>query len=109
MLRQANTSYELSAIRIYQLMTVYLHVFNPELDVLKASLHIFYWKLKGKTLGLTESTYLMYLFSCIVRKVQKRTAVGYLPFSYQIMGLMCKRQISIPVYLPAGTSVLMNV
>ena len=25
------------------------------------------------------------------------------------MGLMCKRQISIPIYLPAGTSILMNV
>lgn len=34
---------------------------------------------------------------------------GYLPINYQIMGLMCKRQISIPVYLSAGTSIMVNV
>jgi hypothetical protein len=44
-----------------------------------------------------------------LRKVKKKSVVGYLPISYQIMGLMCKRQISIPVYLPTGNSILIKV
>lgn len=42
-------------------------------------------------------------------KLQKKIVVGYLPISYQVMGLMCKRQISVPVYLCSGTSILVNV
>jgi hypothetical protein len=109
MVRQANTNFELSAIRVYQLMTVYLHVFTPQISVIKAVMHVFYWKLKGSKLGSTEHSYLIYLFSHMAKKIEKRTAIGYLPISYQVMGLMCKRQISIPVYLPAGTSILINI
>lgn len=45
----------------------------------------------------------------LLRKIKKKVSVGYLPISYQIMGLMCKRQISIPVYLPTGNSILIKV
>ena len=90
-------------------MAVYLHVYNPQVELLKATLHVFYWKLKGKEISKTERSYLTYLFSSIVTKVTKRIIIGYLPSSYQVMGLMCKRQISIPIYLPAGTSILLNI
>ena len=109
MIRQSNTNYELSAIRVYQTLAVFLHVYNPETEILKATLHLFYWKIKGKKIGPTELEYLTYIFSCLTKKVQKRTVVGYLPISYQVMGLMCKRQISMPIYLSSGTSILVNV
>jgi hypothetical protein len=32
-----------------------------------------------------------------------------MPIKYQMMALMCKRQISIPVYLPVGNSILVRV
>ena len=32
-----------------------------------------------------------------------------MPIKYQMMALMCKRQISIPVYLPVGNSILIRV
>lgn len=32
-----------------------------------------------------------------------------MPIKYQIMALMCKRKISLPVYLPIGSSVLIRV
>lgn len=54
LLRQSTTSYELSAIRVYQTMAVFLHVYNPQQDILKATLHLYYWKLKNKKLGNTE-------------------------------------------------------
>jgi hypothetical protein len=76
---------------------------------LKATLHIFYWKLSSGKVGKVESEYLVYVFNCLGRKVQKKIIVGYLPISFQVMGLLCKRQISVPLYLPSGTSILVNV
>lgn len=32
-----------------------------------------------------------------------------MPIKYQMMALMCKRQISIPIYLPVGNSILIRV
>lgn len=32
-----------------------------------------------------------------------------MPIKYQLMALMCKRQISIPIYLPVGNSILVRV
>lgn len=32
-----------------------------------------------------------------------------MPIKYQMMALMCKRRISVPVYLPIGSSVLVRV
>lgn len=109
MVRQSNTSYELTAIRIYQLMVVFLHVFNPSTDSLKATLNLFYTKLNTNKLGNSERGYLTYLFSFAAKKLAKRAVVGYIPIEYQIMGLLCKRQISVPVYLSTGTSVLINI
>lgn len=60
-------------------------------------------------MGVSEREYLRYIFSFIMRKIRKKSAIGYLPISYQVMGLMCKRQISIPVYLPTGNSILVKV
>lgn len=90
-------------------MAVFLHVYNPDKDLLWATLNMFYWKMQNKKLGSSEAEYLRYVFSIILQKVKKRSVIGYLPISYQIMGLMCKRQISIPVYLPTGNSILVRV
>jgi hypothetical protein len=32
-----------------------------------------------------------------------------MPIKYQMMALMCKRKISLPIYLPIGSSVLIRV
>jgi hypothetical protein len=110
LIRQANSTYELSAIRNYQAMAVFLHVYNLSEDMLRATLNFYYWKLQNKKLGVSEHEYLRYIFSILLRKAKKKNSpIGYLPISYQIMGLMCKRQISIPVYLPTGNSILVKV
>lgn len=90
-------------------MAAFLHVYSPADELLRATLNFYYWKLQGKKLGVSEGEYLRYIFSIISRKIKKRMTIGYLPISYQIMGLMCKRQISIPVYLPTGNSILIKV
>lgn len=45
----------------------------------------------------------------MIRKIENPPAIGYMPIKYQMMALMCKRQISIPVYLPIGNSILIRV
>lgn len=44
-LKQQNTKSELSAIRIYQLMTIFLHAFKPDDSFMYAALNLFYAKL----------------------------------------------------------------
>lgn len=48
LIRQANSSAELSAIRNYQAMAVFLHVYNPSEDLLRATLNLYYHKLNKK-------------------------------------------------------------
>lgn len=45
----------------------------------------------------------------MLRKLDNPPVIGYMPIKYQIMALMCKRQISLPVYLPVGNSILVRV
>ncbi len=45
----------------------------------------------------------------MIRKIESPPIIGYMPIKYQMMALMCKRQISIPVYLPIGNSILIRV
>ena len=45
----------------------------------------------------------------MIRKIESPPVIGYMPIKYQMMALMCKRQISIPVYLPIGNSILITV
>lgn len=45
----------------------------------------------------------------MIRKIENPPIIGYMPIKYQMMALMCKRQISIPVYLPIGNSILIRV
>ena len=108
-LRQSNTNYELSAVRIYQAIVVFIHAFNPTEQILKSFMHLFYWKLKDKKLGSCEKEYLHYLMGCLVKKINKKGKIGYLPIKYQIMALMCMRQISVPVFLSTGNSIFVYV
>ena len=45
----------------------------------------------------------------MLRRIDNPPAISYMPIKYQLMALMCKRQISIPVYLPVGNSILVRV
>ena len=45
----------------------------------------------------------------MIRKIESPPVIGYMPIKYQMMALMCKRQISIPVYRPIGNSILIRV
>ena len=54
LLRQSSTKEELVAIRIYQTMVAFIHVFNPSEEIIKVSLNIFYNKLKDKHLGASQ-------------------------------------------------------
>lgn len=35
--------------------------------------------------------------------------MSYMPIKYQMMALMCKRKISLPAYLPAGSNIVIKV
>ena len=45
----------------------------------------------------------------MLRMVEKPFTINYMPTKYQMMALMCKRQISVPIYLPVGNSILLRV
>lgn len=40
----------------------------------------------------------------MVRKYLHKTDIGFMPIKYQVMALMCKKMISVPIYLPVGSS-----
>lgn len=54
LLRQSSTKSELVAIRIYQTMVAFIHVFNPTEEIINVSLNLFYKKLKDKNLGTSQ-------------------------------------------------------
>ena len=49
MLKQVNTTDELNAIRIYQCMAVFLHIYTFDKEYLYATLLLFYTKLAEKS------------------------------------------------------------
>ena len=90
-------------------MAVYLHIYVPDQDFLMAVLFLFNKKLHEGKSSEKEEDYLRYLFKKMIRKIESPPVIGYMPIKYQMMALMCKRQISIPVYLPIGNSILIRV
>lgn len=96
------------AIRIYQTFSVFLHIYTPEEDFLYAGLHVFFDRMTVIKHHEKEEEFMRYLFKKMIRKVEKAHGVGYMPIKYQIMALMSKRQISIPIYLPIGNNVLIK-
>ena len=106
-LKQQNTKSELSAIRIYQLMTIYLHVFKPEEPFLLSAL---YSKMTSNH-NKKEAEYLQYMFPRLLKLIKPdfEHNVEYLPAQYQMMALMCKRQISMPIFFSVGNSVIVRV
>lgn len=90
-------------------MAVFLHIYIPEQDFIMAGLYLFYKKLQDNKNSEKEEEYLRYLFKKMLRRIENPPIIGYMPIKYQMMALMCKRQISIPVYLPVGNSILIRV
>ena len=45
----------------------------------------------------------------MVRKLEIKTEIGFMPIKYQIMALMCKRIISVPIHLPIGSGTHVKV
>jgi hypothetical protein len=45
----------------------------------------------------------------MIRKILKPYKVGYMPIKYQLMALMSKKQISIPIYFPIGNNITLKV
>ncbi|CAM6000775.1 unnamed protein product [Sphagnum balticum] len=45
LIKQSNTSHELSSVRIFQSLAVFLHIYTPDSDFLMAGLHIFFTRL----------------------------------------------------------------
>jgi hypothetical protein len=109
LVKQSYTTHELAAIRIYQSLAVFLHIYIPDQDFLMAVLYLFNKKLHEGKSSEKEEDYLRYLFKKMIRKIENPPIIGYMPIKYQMMALMCKRQISIPVYLPIGNSILIRV
>ena len=108
LLRQTAGKDEVSNMRAYQAMAVFQHVYSQSPDLLRATLTMLYWRLNESKLPKTERDYVLYLCSLLNRKVQKKVLVGYLPIRDQIVALICRRQITLPVYLPTGSSVVVR-
>lgn len=110
-IKQQNTKSELSAIRIYQMMTIFLHVFCPEEQYILSALNIFYSKLTSPNHNKKEAEYLQYLFPRLIKILQPdfEHSVSYLPAQYQMMALMCKRMISMPIFFSVGNSIITRV
>ena len=109
LLKQSNNPQELAAIRIYQSMAVFLHIYVPDQDFVYAGLFIINKRIQELKFSDKEEDYLRYLFRKMLRRIDNPPAISYMPIKYQLMALMCKRQLSIPVYLPVGSSILVNV
>jgi hypothetical protein len=69
-IKQQNTKSELSAIRIYQLMTIYVHIFKPDDAFIYSALNIFYSKLTIANPNKKENEYLQYLFPRLLKLVE---------------------------------------
>ncbi len=109
LIKQSSTDQELAAIRVYQSLAVFLHIYIPDQDFIFAGLYLFYRRLQDNKNSEKEEEYLRYLFKKMLRRIENPPMIGYMPIKYQMMALMCKRQISIPVYLPVGNSILIKV
>ncbi len=48
MLKQANNDSEVPAVRLYQTLSVYLHIYTPDEEFLYAALHLFFNKISQK-------------------------------------------------------------
>lgn len=90
-------------------MAVFLHIYTPDSDFLMAGLNFFLKKLNDKNFSEKQTEYINYVFKKILRKLDYSTQINYMPIKYQMMALMCKRQISVPVYLSVGNSILIRV
>ena len=49
-----------------------------------------------------------YVFKKLVRMFEQPFSRKYIPLQYQIMSIICKRQISISLQLPLGSQVLIH-
>ena len=90
-------------------MAVYLHIYVPDQDFVYAGLFIINKRIQELKFSDKEEDYLRYLFRKMLRRIDNPPAISYMPIKYQLMALMCKRQISIPIYLPVGNSILVRV
>ena len=92
-----------------QAMTVFLHIYTPDSEFLMSGLNFFFKKLSGNLYTEKQYEYVSYIFQKILRKINRPSNINYMPIKYQMMALMCKRMISIPVYLSVGNSILIRV
>ena len=109
LIKQTNSIHEIASIHVYQSMAVFLHIYVPDQDFVLAGLYIFYRRLQDNKNSEKEDEYLRYLFKKMLKKIDNPPTIRCMPIKYQMMALMCKRQISIPVYLPVGNSILIRV
>ncbi len=90
-------------------MSVFLHIYTPDEDFLYAGLSIYFKKLDSKKIIGKQQEFLKYLCKKMIRKILKPYKVGYMPIKYQLMALMSKKQISIPIYFPIGNNITLKV
>lgn len=74
-----------------------------------AALHFYFKKMNDKNYTEKQRDFTCYIFKKLIRKVMNSITINYMPIKYQIMALMCKRQITVPVYLAVGNSILARV
>lgn len=96
-------------MRTLQAASVFLHIFTPDRDFLLAGLRFFFDKLAEQRFSEKQNEYLKYIFRKMLRKIERQSTPAYMPIRYQLMALMCRRKITVPVYLSIGNSVLLRV
>lgn len=45
----------------------------------------------------------------MLRKLERPAGIAYMPVKYQMIALMCRRKITVPVFLPIGDRVFLNI
>ena len=108
-IKQSNASYEVITIRVFQCLSVFIHIYCPDNDFLYAAMSIFFQKLGEQKITEKEEEYIRYFFKRMIRMIEHPSKIDYIPVKYQMMALMCRRQISHPVYLPVGASAIIRM
>ncbi len=108
-LRQMRNSNELNCMRIYQTLAVYLHIFLIDKDYLLAAAYIIYEDLLKDIFYKKLTDMMNYCMKKLLRKIESAMQIYYFPVRYQLSALICKKQITVPLYLPIGDYVLFEI
>ena len=96
---------------MYQMLTIYIHVFKTEEIFLIAALSLLLERSQDPMTYEKAKEYINYIFPRLIREVEQKEhiTIVYMPIQFQLAALMCKRQIPVSVFFSIGSSVIVKV